>query len=237
MKDTYNQNRNRKYSENKEYREKRIASSKKYHADNKENINAKRRVSIKKKPGKKPLTEKVCPKCNVLKSRSEYYKKLETISHLCKICAKKDIANRQHKYYGRYHDTQNKWRRDNYENNPEYRARVQAQKKAKYDRNKDQLNAKRRERYAAEPDCPDRVYSRSAHVREHTPPWVIWREINKIYADRPTGHHVDHMIPLRGKIDKRPVSGLHVPWNLQYLSEKDNHKKHCWVTEEYVNSL
>ena len=54
-----------------------------------------------------------------------------------------------------------------------------------------------------------------------TPKWVDIEAIANIYANRPEGYHVDHIIPLKGK----EVSGLHVPWNLQYLPAKVNMAK------------
>jgi len=47
------------------------------------------------------------------------------------------------------------------------------------------------------------------------------KEIKEFYRNCPKGSHVDHIIPLNGKI----VSGLHTITNLQYLTQVENLKK------------
>lgn len=54
-----------------------------------------------------------------------------------------------------------------------------------------------------------------------TPKWLTEEhraEMRNFTESCPAGSVVDHIVPLRG----RNVSGLHVPWNLQYLTIKEN---------------
>ena len=48
--------------------------------------------------------------------------------------------------------------------------------------------------------------------------WSNIEDINSFYKICPEGYHVDHILPLNGRL----VSGLHVLENLQYLPAKDN---------------
>lgn len=51
-------------------------------------------------------------------------------------------------------------------------------------------------------------------------------EIKAIYFACPEGMEVDHIHPLGGKT----ASGLHVPWNLQYLPVSKNRSKGNRIT-------
>lgn len=185
----------------------------------------------------KPLTHKTCPACGIEKPREDYYKKGDTISHRCKPCTRAQNKERQAAYYGKYRDRQNEWRNEKYKNDPAFRDKVAAQKKARYDARNSEINASRRERWATDPLNPARKYYRRKDVKDKTPPWVDQSAILDIYSKCPDGHEIDHIVPLRGLIDGRPVSGLHVPWNLQYLTVEANRKKKNRLSESELSDL
>jgi hypothetical protein len=62
---------------------------------------------------------------------------------------------------------------------------------------------------------------RRAIKKMATPKFANLKKIKEIYKNCPKGYEVDHIIPLNNKL----VCGLHVEWNLQYLTPKDNQRK------------
>lgn len=69
---------------------------------------------------------------------------------------------------------------------------------------------------------------RSAHLKQAQPPWADRKKIRDVYLacqmiSEMSGvpHHVDHIVPLRGKT----VCGLHIETNLQILTASDNLRK------------
>lgn len=52
-------------------------------------------------------------------------------------------------------------------------------------------------------------------------------EIRMIYKNCPDGYEVDHIVPIKAVDENNNyfACGLHVPWNLQYLTKRDNQRK------------
>jgi hypothetical protein len=65
------------------------------------------------------------------------------------------------------------------------------------------------------------VRARQAGLMTATPAWADRGAIQAIYEACPEGKWVDHVVPLNGDT----VCGLHVDYNLQYLTPKENMAK------------
>lgn len=92
---------------------------------------------------------------------------------------------------------------------------------------KERLTAKHREWERLNPGkLRANVIRRKFRQQQRTPTWVNHDALNEIYRNCPSGMDVDHIVPLKGKtIEGYLVSGLHVPWNLQYLTPAENNRK------------
>jgi hypothetical protein len=158
---------------------------------------------------------KHCNACNTTKNTTEFYIKRSSSGGLmskCKECSK--AAKR-------------KWAKENRELLREYDKKYYEREDRKeymkaylsnhMKENKAQWNA--------------RSAKRRASKLQRTPEWLtddhLWM-IEEVYElaqlrSKVTGvdHHVDHVVPLRGKT----VSGLHVPWNLQVIPWYENLSK------------
>jgi len=170
----------------------------------------------------RPLVTKTCKNCEKdLYIHLFYFNKTKnTFFSECKECNKKRSA---------------KWNKTNKE---QYRANCKKHKienpelYAEYKKKEYKKNIMRYNNYG-------KSYRKSSHgkatreslgrerelrKRNATPKWLSKNhreEMKRIYLNRPEGYHVDHIVPLKGK----NVSGLHVPWNLQYLPIADNIRK------------
>lgn len=88
------------------------------------------------------------------------------------------------------------------------------------------------------PECAAASEAKRRSVQKNAlPKWVDVKEIKSIYRraqeiSRRTGikHNVDHIYPL---VHER-FAGLHVPWNLQIIPEKENFSKNNRVSSDML---
>ena len=110
-------------------------------------------------------------------------------------------------------------------------SRAKAWKAANPEKAKASARAKQARIRATQPGLVNAATAkRKAHIKQATPPWANEFFIAEAYdlaakREQVCGGkwHVDHVIPLRGKL----VSGLHVETNLQVIRAGVNQRKHA----------
>ncbi len=146
---------------------------------------------------------KTCKICNIEKPVAEFYPNSMGRPGYRSFCRKCN------------HAQGDQWRK----RNPERAQEIDKRKRAKA---KDK-NALRMKVYAQ--NNRERLARISANYRaaklKRTPKWADFNSIDKVYKECPRGMEVDHVVPLQGTI----VSGLHVHYNLQYLTPTENVSK------------
>ena len=149
----------------------------------------------------------------------------------CPACNRENIAAWIKKNPAAFKETRKKWASNNKD---KLKKAQDAWKKANPERYKEirrNWRTANPEKHKAIRKSKKAVYSQT--VRLARPKWANRVAIISIYRNCPEGHHVDHIVPLRG-IDpitgEHNVCGLHVENNLGYLPAADNESKWAWHT-------
>jgi RNase P subunit RPR2 len=146
------------------------------------------------------INMKRCSKCTEIKPTKEFSvnaKEPDGLRTQCRVCT----SGSWKAYYAINQEDMCKRTQEYYQAN---KGRRQEYNKAYYEANTDYYDAHNAVRRARELDA--------------AVAWADIEEIDRIYANKPAGYHVDHIIPLQGKL----VCGLHVEHNLQYLTKEAN---------------
>ncbi len=196
------------------------------------------------------MGKKRCPKCSTTKSFDEFHKdsrRADGMKLYCKKCRKsEEPAEKVRKRKKRYRESNKEsikeymvgWRRTNPEKVKEHsrRSSENRDKESLKEYNKKYKKRNRESVLAAVRDCHKKYKERyrptkraalakyRAKKLHATPKWLsksMLGSMREFYKNCPEGHQVDHIVPLQGK----EVSGLHVLWNLQYLTAGENRRK------------
>ena len=149
---------------------------------------------------------KYCPKCNNIEPLNNFYDCTSKIDNKYSSC-----INCSKLYYKENSEYYKDYREENKDKIKDYREENR-EKIIEYNKKYYQEHKKE--------DIATQAKRRAAKL-QRTPSWGNEQKIKEIYLSCPEGMHVDHVIPLQGKL----VSGLHVSENLQYLTAKENLSK------------
>lgn len=177
------------------------------------------------------MSDLICTKCLL---PGEFYKNAQAKhgrTHMCKTCIKAKSRAHYESNKESHAMAHKEWVKSNAARNAELKQRwaklnddkVRAKNDAYVAANREKVLAAKRAWQKANPGkslAATRRYQLSKLKR--TPPWADLGAIREIYEKAAAlGLHVDHEIPLRGKL----VSGLHVQNNLKCLTPFENMSK------------
>lgn len=176
------------------------------------------------------VTEKQCSKCCVAKPAQENFLWVKTRYHSwCNVCRKDE----KRKWYLKNQESEKTKGKEFHKTYyPENKEKIAARAAEWQRANKDKYAKIRRRHYE---NNKEKSFANSAKYRASKrnacPLWLdktMQEQIEKIYANarkisKATGvvHEVDHIVPLVNDA----VCGLHVPWNLQILTQFQNRSK------------
>ena len=191
---------------------------------------------------------KFCKKCGETKPTCEFYKwsrSRDGLQSHCKACQLANVAAWREANPDKARAKASKWYAENAD---KARAKAAEWYAANLDKarakaskwraaNPDKVEANNAKRGAENPEKakartakwyaenPEKARANNAKRRARklraTPAWADTSAIAALYAACPSGYHVDHVVPLKGK----KVCGLHVHNNLQYLTAGENMRK------------
>ncbi len=179
---------------------------------------------------------KTCRKCKTLKSYPEFDKHEGCIGGVvstCKVCRREYQLSRVDKDNENRRKTYSKSPDKVLDRNKEYQSKNKSKIKeyiSEYQKsNRDKLKEYHKEYEVKWRELNrGKVNAKASHYRatkmKQTPKWLTrdhLKQMEDFYSNCPKGYEVDHIIPLQGK----NVRGLHVPWNLQYLTVFENRSK------------
>jgi hypothetical protein len=184
------------------------------------------------------MKTKFCKGCTTVKNTTEFSPNGKTkFYYLCKPCMAKKNKAKYHenkvpwkestkRYYNKNKEVikaNSKYHYYAIKNSTEYKIKKKAYDKQYVAKNRAELTAKEARRRSQKLKATP-PWLTDTHIMEIKSIYLKAKELEKIDGIK---RHVDHIYPLRG----HNLCGLHVPWNLQILTQSENCKKSNKIVE------